>query len=59
MVLGPTSSVAGAIAMTACSRREHAFYLDYKNVKADYLKAIWNVINFDDVSQRLADAQKK
>ncbi|MDO4901696.1 Fe-Mn family superoxide dismutase, partial [Actinomyces sp.] len=35
---------------------EHAFYLDYLNVKADYLAAIWQVVNWEDVSQRLADA---
>ncbi|MQM18471.1 hypothetical protein Taro_051464 [Colocasia esculenta] len=26
---------------------EHAYYLQYKNVKADYLKNIWNVINWN------------
>jgi Fe-Mn family superoxide dismutase len=35
---------------------EHAFYLDYKNVKADYVKAFWNIINWDDVSARFAAA---
>ncbi|KAI9463915.1 manganese superoxide dismutase [Russula earlei] len=33
---------------------EHAFYLQYKNVKADYLSAIWNVINFDEAEARFA-----
>ncbi|MBV7294252.1 superoxide dismutase [Corynebacterium sp. TAE3-ERU16] len=38
---------------------EHAFYLQYKNVKADYVKAVWNVFNWDDVAERYAGAAKK
>ena len=38
---------------------EHAFYLDYLNVKADYVKAVWNIANWQDVSERLADAVAK
>ncbi|MDK6259424.1 MULTISPECIES: superoxide dismutase [Corynebacterium] len=37
---------------------EHAFYLQYKNVKADYVKAVWNVFNWDDVAERYAAATK-
>ena len=36
---------------------EHAFYLDYKNVKADYVKAFWNIINWDDVAARFDAAR--
>ncbi|PFG17532.1 Fe-Mn family superoxide dismutase [Propionicimonas paludicola] len=36
---------------------EHAFYLQYKNVKADYVKSWWNVVNWADVAQRLAKAK--
>ena len=36
---------------------EHAFYLDYKNVKADYVKAWWNVVNWADASARFAAAR--
>ncbi|KAG8775334.1 hypothetical protein FRC15_000618 [Serendipita sp. 397] len=32
---------------------EHAFYLQYKNVKPDYLAAIWHVINFEEAEKRL------
>ncbi|KAH8981963.1 Mn superoxide dismutase [Lactarius hatsudake] len=35
---------------------EHAFYLQYKNVKVDYLGAIWNVINFEEAEARFAEA---
>ena len=37
---------------------EHAFYLQYKNVKPDYVKAVWNVFNWDDVAERFAAAKK-
>jgi Fe-Mn family superoxide dismutase len=33
---------------------EHAYYLDYLNVKADYVKAFWNVANWADVAERFA-----
>ncbi|MBK4121160.1 superoxide dismutase [Kocuria rhizophila] len=36
---------------------EHAFYLDYQNVKADYVKAFWNIVNWADVSERFEKAR--
>jgi len=38
---------------------EHAFYLDYVNVKGDYVKAFWNIINWADVAQRFELARTK
>jgi len=35
---------------------EHAYYLQYKNVRADYVKAIWDVINWKDVEKRYDEA---
>jgi Fe-Mn family superoxide dismutase len=35
---------------------EHAFYLDYQNVKPDYVKAWWNIVNWADAAERFAKA---
>jgi superoxide dismutase, Fe-Mn family len=37
---------------------EHAYYLQYKNVRPDYLKAIWSVINFREAEDRYVAATK-
>jgi superoxide dismutase, Fe-Mn family len=47
----------GLVPVVMLDMWEHAFYLDYVNVKADYVKAWWNIVNWQDASQRLARAR--
>jgi superoxide dismutase len=50
---------AGTVPILLLDMWEHAFYLDYQNVKADYVKAFWNIVNWDNVAERLATAREK
>jgi len=37
---------------------EHAYYLDYKNDRAKFVDAFWNIINWDEVNKRFEELLK-
>jgi len=47
----------GSIPLLVFDAWEHAYYLQYKNVKADFFAALWNIVNWSDVAARF-DAAK-
>ena len=47
----------GTVPLLAIDAWEHAYYLQYENRKTDFFDAIWNVVDWNDVSARLAAAR--
>ena len=49
--------VAASVPLLMLDMWEHAFYLDYLNVKADYVAAFWNIVSWADVQARFEAAR--
>jgi Fe-Mn family superoxide dismutase len=50
---------AGTVPVLLLDVWEHAYYLDYKNVRADYVKAFWNIVDWSNVQARFTAASEK
>jgi Fe-Mn family superoxide dismutase len=47
----------GTVPLLALDMWEHAFYLQYRNVKGDWVQAFWKLVHWPDVQARFAKAR--
>lgn len=49
----------GQIPLLTCDVWEHAYYIDYRNSRPDYLKGFWNVLNWKFVAEQYHSAMQR
>jgi Fe-Mn family superoxide dismutase len=50
---------AGTVPILMLDVWEHAYYLDYQNVRADYVTAFWNIVDWENVQARFLAGREK
>lgn len=58
-IMGKIVNGSGRTPLITFDVWEHAYYLKYRNLRADYVKSLWNILNWDEISKRYDKALGK
>jgi Fe-Mn family superoxide dismutase len=50
---------SGMVPLMTCDVWEHAYYIDYRNRRPDYIKGFWELLDWNIISERYSEALKK